>query len=428
MALNLQNIIDSNIAKSGGAGNFASKSNASLISDPPEAPSAVMPVKQLAAPQPKTPTISAPVPTSQVAANIPKPEAAPTNSQNIGQEIINLGNTDLTDDRQALRNDAQLEEKEERARRLSERIIARDNAYRDQREALEANPEGKLRGALNGELNELERNRSRELADLSFSYNIALGDFNAAQSAVDDRIADMEADIARKTKAYETAFRIVQNDLSESEKLTIQQAFQREQSETAAQNQKEIAQFKYDLDAPQRAYDNQIKAYKLAAAQAQTNSQGISPVTGKAFTQDQNNAGTFALRIEQAEDELSSGKGFFVPFLPNFAKTQDRRQFEQAEKNFITAVLRRESGAAISAEEFADARSIYIPIATDNEETLAQKAQARATVLQGMKNASVGAYDQLKTDVSTNTITDAYLDNLTPTLEQNTSPYSLYLN
>lgn len=441
MALNLQNIIDSSIAKSGGAGNFASADNASLIEPTTPAPSAVVPVKEISAPQAPLPNLSAPVPTSQVATTVQSDprfqaeaqpiERTPTNEgqSNLAQEIINLSSTDLSGARQELRADNQVAEKEERARRLSERIIARDNSYRDQREALEENPEGKLRGALNAELNDLERKRSRELADLSFSYNVALGDLQAAQTIVDDRVSDMEADIARRTKAYETAFQMAQNDLTESEKIEVQQAFQREQAEIQTNNQKEIARFKYELDAPQRAFENEMQAYKIAAEAATASSaQGISPVTGKAFNQDQNNAGTFALRIEQSEDILSQGKDIHIPFLPQFAKSQDRRQFEQAEANFITAVLRRESGAAISAEEFEDARKVYIPVATDDEDTLQRKTQARATVLQGMKNASVGAYDQLKQQTGTASVTNTYLDNLDSTLSAQSSPYSLYLS
>ena len=73
----------------------------------------------------------------------------------------------------------------------------------------------------------------------------------------------------------------------------------------------------------------------------------------------------------------------------------------EAERNFITAVLRRESGAAIADSEFESAREVYIPLATDGQDVLDQKAEARRTVLQGLINEAGGAYTQLQTSLPT---------------------------
>ena len=100
-----------------------------------------------------------------------------------------------------------------------------------------------------------------------------------------------------------------------------------------------------------------------------------------------------------AEPELSGGRGRFIPFLPNFARSEDRKLFEQAEVNFITAQLRKESGAAISPEEFKDAKRVYIPLTSDDESILAQKALARQIAIQGMINESLGAFEQLQSSL-----------------------------
>jgi len=139
---------------------------------------------------------------------------------------------------------------------------------------------------------------------------------------------------------------------------------------------------------------------------------GISPVTNKPFTDNQSKAGTFAVRMDQAENVFSftdpatgavtlESKKRFLPFVPDSLKSQDRREFEQAERNFITAVLRRESGAAIADSEFEDARRIYIPVAGDSQDILQRKAASRAAVMQGMKNESVGAFEQLQASLQT---------------------------
>jgi surface antigen len=61
------------------------------------------------------------------------------------------------------------------------------------------------------------------------------------------------------------------------------------------------------------------------------------------------------------------------------------RQSRQAERNFGTAVLRRESGAAISPSEFATMEKQYFPRPGDDEQTLRQKAQNRQTAITNFK-------------------------------------------
>jgi hypothetical protein len=64
----------------------------------------------------------------------------------------------------------------------------------------------------------------------------------------------------------------------------------------------------------------------------------------------------------------------------NFALTPEQQTFLQAERNFINSVLRRESGAVISDEEFANARLQYIPQPGDSPQVLEQKRRNRETV------------------------------------------------
>jgi len=60
------------------------------------------------------------------------------------------------------------------------------------------------------------------------------------------------------------------------------------------------------------------------------------------------------------------------------------RQVRQAERNFLTAILRRESGAVISPTEFKDGEKQYFPRPGDDEGTLAQKAENRQTAISTM--------------------------------------------
>jgi len=69
----------------------------------------------------------------------------------------------------------------------------------------------------------------------------------------------------------------------------------------------------------------------------------------------------------------------------NYMISADRQQFEQAERDFINAILRRESGAVISPEEFANARLQYIPQPGDDQATQAQKKASRERALNAMQ-------------------------------------------
>lgn len=70
----------------------------------------------------------------------------------------------------------------------------------------------------------------------------------------------------------------------------------------------------------------------------------------------------------------------------NFGSTAGQQQVEQAQRDFINAVLRRESGAAIADSEFANARQQYFPQPGDSPQVIAQKAANRMTAIEGMKS------------------------------------------
>ena len=115
---------------------------------------------------------------------------------------------------------------------------------------------------------------------------------------------------------------------------------------------------------------------------------GVRP-EGKAPTESQSNAMLFAERMAQAEPLFQNPPptfgSRFKEGLPggvgNVMITPESRQFFQAERNFINAVLRKESGAVISDTEFENARKQYIPQPGDDAATLELKRQARETAI-----------------------------------------------
>lgn len=122
---------------------------------------------------------------------------------------------------------------------------------------------------------------------------------------------------------------------------------------------------------------------------------GSKTLSGKPQTEGQAKANTFADRLQEAEIVLADSDKFASFFarggvLPNVLKTEDRQEFEQAQRNFINAVLRRESGAVIADSEFENARLQYFPQPGDSDGVLAQKKMNRNTVINGFyREASV---------------------------------------
>jgi hypothetical protein len=112
---------------------------------------------------------------------------------------------------------------------------------------------------------------------------------------------------------------------------------------------------------------------------------GIRP-SPKGMNETQAKAAGFADRLVEASPLLDTSPptvgASVLSGLPggNFALTPNQQSFLQAERNFINAVLRRESGAVISDEEFDNARKQYIPQPGDSQQVLEQKRRNRETV------------------------------------------------
>lgn len=136
--------------------------------------------------------------------------------------------------------------------------------------------------------------------------------------------------------------------------------------------------------------EKQLKDLQLKKLE-QEMAEGKKPASNE-FT-----AAGFANRVNQAENVFKDlkGRGYdptstsasVQKMLPDFAgrlKGENARLQEQAERNFVNAVLRRESGAAIAQSEFENAEKQYFPRPGDTEEVLNQKEINRKIAGQGL--------------------------------------------
>jgi hypothetical protein len=117
----------------------------------------------------------------------------------------------------------------------------------------------------------------------------------------------------------------------------------------------------------------------------------ISEITGKPLSAAERQAQAFGKRMTTASAVIDKLESKFVgklsglaSFLPGALKNEERKSLEQAQRNFVNAILRQESGAAIGKDEFDSAKSQYFPEAGDTELVLEQKAMNRKTVIEGM--------------------------------------------
>lgn len=120
-----------------------------------------------------------------------------------------------------------------------------------------------------------------------------------------------------------------------------------------------------------------------------------APAADKPMTEAQGNAFGFGTRARES-DALITGieakpgfdpasgvqKAFSsVPVVGNYLTPETNQQYNQAKRNFISAVLRKESGAAISASEFENEDKKYFPQQGDVPSVIKQKADARKTAI-----------------------------------------------
>lgn len=128
--------------------------------------------------------------------------------------------------------------------------------------------------------------------------------------------------------------------------------------------------------------------------------EGFGPKAGagKALTEGQSKAVLFGARMESANKimadlaakgadtaRIGANTGFGVGSIVNATGSDDQQGLNQAQRDFVNAVLRRESGASISPAEFESAQKQYFPQVGEGAAVKKQKENARAIAIRGMQ-------------------------------------------
>jgi hypothetical protein len=98
-------------------------------------------------------------------------------------------------------------------------------------------------------------------------------------------------------------------------------------------------------------------------------------------------------KIVAAQTDIREAGKSAIPGVGNYVISKEKQMAEQAERDFVNAILRRESGAVISPSEFENARRQYFPQPGDSEEVIAQKARNRDVAIKGLVRAAGQNYE-----------------------------------
>lgn len=135
---------------------------------------------------------------------------------------------------------------------------------------------------------------------------------------------------------------------------------------------------------------------ELNAARVEENRLKRESIPEKALTEGQSKALLFGSRMREADQVLNtlategtntSTPGSRAPLIGGVITAMssgNRQMLDQAKRDFMSAVLRRESGAAISEGEYSNADKQYFPQIGDSKSVMEQKAKNRQLAINGI--------------------------------------------
>ena len=165
-----------------------------------------------------------------------------------------------------------------------------------------------------------------------------------------------------------------------------------------------------ETSAKERLIDRQLRSGLISADEAKQARRELvlgkeSGTDAKPLNEGQDKAYQFGQRMRKSQDviaKLEEGGTYrtsdvqrgaeSLPMVGGLAgvaakaafSSKEEQAYDQAQRQFINAVLRRESGAVISKEEFENARRQYFPEIGDDKDTIEQKRQAREDAIEFM--------------------------------------------
>jgi hypothetical protein len=132
---------------------------------------------------------------------------------------------------------------------INKEYAATERHYENLKRELEKNAKGMMTSGMQGRLDDLNRQKNQELADIAIKKSAALGDyqtaFEIAQSKIDAKYEPLDDEL----KILQATLGIYQDDMTESEKLTAQEAISNRQAERDYQYSVDLAEERAKIEA-----------------------------------------------------------------------------------------------------------------------------------------------------------------------------------
>lgn len=367
-----------------------------------------------------------------------------TSARNSLMSIIN-GTYQLNADEQAQVNNLQnqfnqLEDEQRQANKAYEGGITMQEQRMGRGQGVVASSMGNIKGAIDEGI--------AKIASIESKAASAVSELREALKDKDyKRISDLYALVNDSMKQKTAAIKQINDDVrqvrldaakEEQDKITNQLNSDRfDLDQKKAIFDQAMANARFDFDQKKEIKDNwfkqqdlnlkaqanarantteKFKDYQLAGGQAGTGmsyAQFLMSGSGKPPTADESKNAGYALRMKEADNTLKlltkqftslpiTGQ-FYQSKAPSFLMSSDNQQMDQAKRDFLNAVLRRESGAVISPTEFESGNKQYFPQPGDLPAVIDQKALNRRNSLTGIVNSSgTGLSDDFKKAVESN--------------------------
>lgn len=295
---------------------------------------------------------------------------------------------------------------------------------------LEGQGRGQTQGFIGGEQARINREATIQAMPVQAQLAIAQDDLESARSYASQLFQAKSQDAQARYQYQKEVNSTIFNYLNEEQKRRLAQkekeedrAFQVEQSNRGTLKQLSMQAIEYgqgalageimrlDPTSPtfETDYADVVSRLRKPVTPVSTkrdtqvvNGQLVDMQTGEVIsnlggpgqkpqTQAQTVAQGYADRAREADaivtqygDQFTGLTSYLGQSLPNFFKSSERQQYEQAQRNFVNAILRPESGAVISDTEFDNAKKQYFPMPGDGEAVIAQKAQNRQTKINNL--------------------------------------------
>src|SRR5688572_11230244 len=176
-----------------------------------------------------------------------------------------------------------------------------------------------------------------------------------------------------KVQALEQGLAAQQNALTDNQMNQLRAALQEKKADRTQQQQ-----YLMHLESLQNARDLKAMEINAASKKEGTKEPNQNQYQAAGFAKRARAATEIMHNIQQAGFDPTSGEAALQSVLyPPGYQDENVKLNDQAALDFITAVLRKESGASISDEEFKREKKKYIPQWGDTEAVLKQKADAR---------------------------------------------------